>query len=356
VKEFDFHIHPDDEMFGFLLGDGYRLSRAEAFSNYMSVGYTISLIIRHVLNRLGVRLSDESFFLDFASGYGRTTRFLIQHLRPERVFVSDLHAQAVAYQTERFGCKGFVSVERPADLAEYGPFDVITCISLFSHLPRPLFRDWLHKLTGMLKRDGVLIFTTHPLEKTWEEGHSPFSGEQKNFVFSGVSESSTISPSVYGTAFVSREFVEKAVSSISGRAILAYLPRGLHNHQDIYAVGADIREFVEIKNPSIPIGCIESVEIEGDRVRISGWAYDPAIRGPAKEVFIHVRGSCVGRCRLGGRRDDVAAYVGDPGGELTGFECYLTHSYASGDVLCVELKGDSSSNILFYRENEFKTI
>ena len=56
-------------------------------------------------------LEKVAAFLDFASGYGRFTRFLVQHLPADRIWVSDIQADAVAFQEEQFGVHGFVGDE-----------------------------------------------------------------------------------------------------------------------------------------------------------------------------------------------------------------------------------------------------
>ncbi|MBO1346566.1 MAG: hypothetical protein EBE86_003795 [Hormoscilla sp. GUM202] len=39
----------------------------------------------------------ESAFLDFACGYGRFTRFLVQEMSPDRILVSDIYSEAARF-------------------------------------------------------------------------------------------------------------------------------------------------------------------------------------------------------------------------------------------------------------------
>ena len=46
--------------------------------------------------------------LDFASGYGRVTRFLVRDVPPELVWVADVYADGVRFQEELAAAEKFV--------------------------------------------------------------------------------------------------------------------------------------------------------------------------------------------------------------------------------------------------------
>ncbi len=138
--------------------------------------------------------------LDFASGYGRSTRFLVTALDPRRLWVADIVEPAVASQVERFGVHGLRSAESAADFEPGRAFDLIFVSSLFSHLPEAAFGSWLDRLASLLAPRGVLALST--LDAGDGAGHT----------FHAASESRELEPERYGTAYVTEAFVRRSVA------------------------------------------------------------------------------------------------------------------------------------------------
>jgi 2-polyprenyl-3-methyl-5-hydroxy-6-metoxy-1,4-benzoquinol methylase len=156
---FNTNVHPSDQMLTFVAS--VMGSDEIARGQYFRSGAQLMDIVRQVVEWKFGSLDKVASFLDFASGYGRFTRFLVQHLPADRIWVSDIQADAVAFQEEQFGVHGFMSATNPADLGRAEKFDCIFVASLFSHLPERTFGPWLRKLFGMLKPDGLLMFSVH---------------------------------------------------------------------------------------------------------------------------------------------------------------------------------------------------
>src|SRR5687768_6524319 len=82
-------IHVEDSMLRFFLERRHD-HRERAVVDYLRTGHSAARAIETLLQwwfgerRASIRL------LDFASGYGRMTRFLVQQQAPERLWVSDL--------------------------------------------------------------------------------------------------------------------------------------------------------------------------------------------------------------------------------------------------------------------------
>src|SRR5271165_878115 len=108
-------IHKDDEMFAFSRDKRRRdrdFTAAKHFETGKSIADSVSQIVRWKFQGFG----NLDRFLDFASGYGRVTRFLVQEIAPERVWVSEISASAVEFQKANLGVNGFVSASHPNDL------------------------------------------------------------------------------------------------------------------------------------------------------------------------------------------------------------------------------------------------
>ena len=106
--------------------------------NYFRSELSAARLLLEVLHwRFGAL--DDLRILDFASGYGRVTRFLAARLPPASLWVGEIDPDAVEFQRVRFGVGGQVSAQRAADLAIDGRFDAVLASSLFSHLPKAAF-------------------------------------------------------------------------------------------------------------------------------------------------------------------------------------------------------------------------
>ncbi|HVG07334.1 MAG TPA: class I SAM-dependent methyltransferase, partial [Thermoanaerobaculia bacterium] len=118
----DLAIDERDEMLGFLV-DGMEGDRDKALFAYFRSGLSIADALLQVLRwRFPQGIGNV---LDFASGYGRITRFLIQEIEPESLWVADVYEGGVRFQEERFGVHGVISTVRPEDLELSETFDAI---------------------------------------------------------------------------------------------------------------------------------------------------------------------------------------------------------------------------------------
>src|SRR5881227_3167136 len=160
----DLAVDARDEMLAFLV-EAHRGDRERALFHYFQSGASIADSLGQVLRwRFGEGMGRVRSLLDFASGYGRVTRFLVREVPPERVSVADVYADGVRFQAERFGVHGLVSTLRPEDFVCGERFDAILVTSLFTHLPEERFVAWLRALLGLLNPGGLLAFSAHSPE------------------------------------------------------------------------------------------------------------------------------------------------------------------------------------------------
>jgi len=102
--------------------------------------------------------------LDLPSGHGRVARWLRTAYPEARIAVSDTQGAGVNFCIEHFGVTGVlahVDGRHWGDLA--GPYDVIWCGSLLTHLDREQWLEHLRLFATRLTPGGVLVFTTHGL-------------------------------------------------------------------------------------------------------------------------------------------------------------------------------------------------
>ena len=174
-----------------------------------------------------------------AAGYGRFTRFLPSLFSAGLVTVSDIDKNAVDFCREKIRVNGFYSTEDPQKLVIENKYDVIWVASLFSHLTLHSWEAWIKKLYDMLSEKGILIFSTHGchcfavLDASTKQDVLHL---EHGFYFLKQSELSNLSTEIYGTAYVTEEFVTKIVEKDNLGRIVGYYPKKLWGFQDIYVI------------------------------------------------------------------------------------------------------------------------
>jgi SAM-dependent methyltransferase len=94
-------------------------------------------------------------------GHGRVLRFLAARYPGAALVASDLDAGGVAFCSERFGAQAVLSTPDLADVELPGPFDLIWCGSLVTHLDAEANAALLDLFRRSLAPAGVAVVTTH---------------------------------------------------------------------------------------------------------------------------------------------------------------------------------------------------
>jgi SAM-dependent methyltransferase len=302
----DLAIDERDEMLGFLVeshdGDFDR-ALFQYFQSGASIAGSLGQVLRWRFPDCMARGGTVKL-LDFASGYGRVTRFLLREIPPERVWVADVYAGGVRFQEERFGVHGLVSAIRPEDFACDERFDAILVTSLFTHLPEERFVAWLRVLLGLLNPGGLLAFSAHSPEVLPPGLEMPARG----FLFQPISESGSLDKSDYGSTWVSEAFVRSALERAIGPGFsLHHLERALCNFQDLYvALPEPGVDFSSLGFQGEPQLFVEHATLTEDGLRMSGWA---AVRnGGVREVEVWLDEERLGSAAVEDMRGDVTGF------------------------------------------------
>jgi SAM-dependent methyltransferase len=244
-------VHPDDEMFRFIADHWkwrHHVERmegpADALHTYLVSGDGMVPPLRAALADQGRSLPAVGSFLEFASGYGRFTRFLVTQVPPERVTVSDISHGAVDFARSTFGVDGFYSTAKPADLDHDGRYEVIFVASLFSHLNHDLWVPWLTRLGEMLAPGGLLIFSTHGVYardvifgRHWKERRCDVE-DGFSFVLSNET-GGRLPEEYYGNTFVTEEWVTREVARQGIGTVRQMYSTVLWGSQDLYVVARE---------------------------------------------------------------------------------------------------------------------
>jgi SAM-dependent methyltransferase/predicted O-methyltransferase YrrM len=143
----DATISPRDAMY---TGDG---------GHYFSVGLSALGCIEESLAAAGSPTPQR--ILDMPCGHGRVLRFLRARYPGASAVACDIDEDGIAFCAERFGADPQRSSEDLASLDLPGPFDLIWCGSLVTHLDAHANAAMLALLARSLTPDGVAVVTTH---------------------------------------------------------------------------------------------------------------------------------------------------------------------------------------------------
>ncbi len=224
-------VSPQDDIFRFFAG---HPTSVNPLRDYFADGWRTLSELMLLLESVQRPLLGAGSFLEFASGHGRFTRHLVKALGAERVTVSDVVPDAVAFARDTLGVPGFLSAARPEDVAWPRRYGVVFVLSLFSHLPRSSWGRWLARLVDAVEPGGLLVFTTHGTEAA---RRARVTLDAEGYFFAPSSESTAIDAQEYGTAFTDEAFVRQQVGALMGEAALAHFaPVWFWNHQDAWVL------------------------------------------------------------------------------------------------------------------------
>ncbi|MEO6861267.1 MAG: methyltransferase [Microcoleus sp.] len=334
-EDFKLNICEDDEMYLFALSN-VKDDRDRALVRYYAIGRRILDTVKQVVDWHFGGFENVPSFLDFACGYGRFTRFLIQEMPPERIWVSDIYANAVKFQTQYFGVSGIVSTGKPENYLIDRKFDCILANSFFSHMPERTFTSWLQNLYDLLTPNGILMFSVHDECLRAPHVEMPANG----ILFSAQSESQSLDKEEYGTTYVTEKFVREVVARVSGgKALVHRIEKGICRFQDLYVVTNElIRDFSELKFNQHPEGYIDVAAFTNkENLYLEGWAADVNLGGRIEDVQVLVNNQIVQRCEPFYDRSDVAGHFETDVALQSGWNCYLPkNTLAPQDVLTVK--------------------
>jgi SAM-dependent methyltransferase len=312
-------VHPDDDMYAFSVAvtGAVPIGAMAYFRAGLSINDTMMKIVRW---RFGERTDLQ--ILDFAAGYGRSTRFLVHHFSPDQICVSEIQTDALIFQAQEFGVRTLQSVTDPGALETSDRFNVIFVASLFTHLPESSFGPWLQRLWNLLTADGVLVFSVH------DEAINDLDAklDDKGFAFIASSEVAALSTEEYGTNFTTEAFVRAKIAEFIGdtaAATATRFPRGLAFMQDIWVITNGPLLGEPLIYECGPSGAVDHLARSRRESRLRGWAADRGFSVVGERhshqivaVRILLNGICIGDAAVGEVRPDVAEHLGHPSDPL----------------------------------------
>jgi SAM-dependent methyltransferase len=203
---------------------------------FLESGYEVCRELDAALAPAGRTLSDFRRILDFGCGSGRATRALkALHPRAE-LSGTDIDEEAIAWLAWNYPAvaRFTVAPHRPPTSYADGAFDFVFGISVFTHLPQDMEREWLDELRRIAAPGAHLVLTTHG-ETHWGKLAPEIRAvvERDGFYYGdfGVNYGRSIQlPDFYQTAYHSHDYVRREWGKRF--EVLAITPLGMGRHQD----------------------------------------------------------------------------------------------------------------------------
>ena len=151
-EEIPGRIHVEDLML--------RSTSPRHVQHYLTSAHSALANLRESLAAVGRSCTDVSDCLDFGCGYGRVTRHLVRDLSPSAVTACDVDRSAVTFCATEFGCRALVLHQDPKRWLLPERYDLIWVGSVLTHLPEDRCNDLLDLLVLVLRRGGLLVFSS----------------------------------------------------------------------------------------------------------------------------------------------------------------------------------------------------
>lgn len=307
-----FDIAAGDEMFQYALAEQHQ-HRGLALLAYLRSGLTAAETLGAILRWRFGSLEDVASLFDFASGYGRVTRFLAPRL-PSRLVVGEISGAAMDFQRSTFGVDTVRSHTSPAQLELRRSFAALSALSLFTHLPERNFTTWLRRLWEAVDPGGLLVFSTNGDQVLMGDAEL----DDRGFCFRPVSENHDLELAEYGTTWVSPTFVRQCVETHCDDVCrIEHLPRGLWHFQDLWVVvRADPQSDLGSSLPSLDValpaeGYLDICIQKGPhRVDLGGWAIDRQSPSTPPRLRVELTGHEPIEVNADEPRDELARALG----------------------------------------------
>lgn len=173
--------------------------------------------------------------LDFAAGYGRVTRHFGVVAPEWTIAAADIHWRAKRFNERELGIPTYLSSYFPRLLrVPRESFDVVFCLSFFSHVRDRQFAPWLRAVLRLLRPGGVLVATTHGEASRAIIDGMPLSEDGYGMI--ATSEQFDLPRLFYVHACTTKAYVERRVAETGLARIELFRPAAWFGHQDLYVI------------------------------------------------------------------------------------------------------------------------
>ncbi len=211
----------------------FRVRGSPDGDSFALTGQQCSSDIAAALSSCGQDLAGYSTILDFGCGCAGTLLWLRDLAPQAEFFGTDIDRAAIRWCQQHVPF-GSYSLNEPLPPLKFpdGSFDFVYAVSVFTHFNEDFQGRWLKELRRVVKPGGICLLSLHGpdtcLDLTPQQQKSVGDAE---FAFVVTDEMKGLFPAWYQTAMHSKDYVFATFSAHFD--ILAYLPKGMNNHQDV---------------------------------------------------------------------------------------------------------------------------
>jgi ubiquinone/menaquinone biosynthesis C-methylase UbiE len=186
----------------------YRVSELVSGSEFLRIGEGCASLIRQHVNDMGIDIASAHRVLDFGCGCGRTIAWFLHQGQTEFHGV-DVDRDAIEWCRKHLR-QGHFFANAPAPPLPYPAehFDVVYCISVFTHLSESRQDLWIEELSRILRPGGVLLLTIFGSSATQGLDDEAQNALQRNgFAHRSTQKLRGLVPDWYQTSWHSREYI-----------------------------------------------------------------------------------------------------------------------------------------------------
>lgn len=222
-------------------------------AHYFLVGASAMECIELALRAGQKDMTDVRRVLDLPCGHGRVLRHIRAAFPDAQITACDLRRDAVDYCAAIFGAIPIYSETHPDRIPLTGPFDLIWCGSLLTHLDETQSMAFLGRFHSLLAENGILVFTLHGPSAAYavRHGHINYHLDKagldrllQTFMQQGYGYADYPGKGGYGISLCKPSFMVEQIGNVPDFRLLLYLEMGWANHHDVVAC---VREPLEAR-------------------------------------------------------------------------------------------------------------
>ncbi len=209
----------------------YRVSESLSTAQFLTIGKACADHIENHVHAMGGQLSTAQRILDFGCGCGRTLRWFVAKHPGVQFHGIDVDADAIGWCTENIATARFCKTgpQPPSPYPEQY-FDVVYCLSVFTHLDEQLQDLWLPELRRILRPTGILVMTVHGERVTSAlDADGVESLRRTGFVHRTTTKLNGIAPEWYNTTWHSQHYIVARLGRLFGDVRYVAVPEGMQD-------------------------------------------------------------------------------------------------------------------------------
>jgi SAM-dependent methyltransferase len=187
-----------------------RVGTDSSRAQFLAVGTLTADLVRQMFTTHRDPGQRYGTWLDFGCGSGRIARHLIASGEVAELTGLDIDRDAIAWCARNLPGRFLAIAPKPPTPVDTASVDVVTCISVFTHLDEEPQLEWLREVSRILRPGGLFVVSTHPPGLTYnrpdltEENHRQLN--ERGFLFARGTGAFNEDSAFHSEAYLRREW------------------------------------------------------------------------------------------------------------------------------------------------------